>query len=64
VSGSEALEVVRRLGGRDVRVLDGGELAPSKPSSVVDCTGAGPVVIREGAVLTSRLRCAVPDIHG
>jgi L-threonylcarbamoyladenylate synthase len=64
VSGSEALEVVRRLGGRDVLVLDGGELAPSKPSSVVDCTGAGPVVIREGAVLTSRLRCAVPDIHG
>jgi L-threonylcarbamoyladenylate synthase len=63
-SGAEALEVVKRLGGRDVLVLDGGKLAPSKPSSVVDCTGSEPVVIREGAVLTSRLRCAVPEIHG
>jgi len=63
-SGADALEVVTRLGGGDVLVLDGGQLAPSKPSSVVDCTGPEPVVIREGAVPTSRLRCAVPQIHG
>jgi L-threonylcarbamoyladenylate synthase len=63
-SGSEALEVVRRLGARDVLVLDAGTLAPSRPSSVVDCTGEVPVVLREGAVPTSRLRCAVPEIHG
>jgi L-threonylcarbamoyladenylate synthase len=63
-SGAEALEVVRSLGGRDVLVLDGGELPPSKPSSVVDCTGPEPVVIREGAVPTSRLRRVVPQIHG
>ena len=61
VSGTEALDVVRRLGGHDVLVLDGGRLAPSKPSSVVDCTGPEPVVIREGAVTTSRLRCVVPQ---
>jgi L-threonylcarbamoyladenylate synthase len=59
-SGAEALDVVRRLGGHDVLLLDGGHLAPSLPSSVVDCTGPEPVVIREGAVTTSRLRCVVP----
>jgi L-threonylcarbamoyladenylate synthase len=63
-SGAEALEVARRLGGRDVLVLDGGTLADSRPSSVVDCTGPEPVIIREGAVPTSRLRHAVPRIHG
>jgi len=63
-SGAEALEVVRRLGGHDVLVLDGGALASSKPSSVVDCTGTKPVVIREGALPTSRLRRAVPEIEG
>ena len=61
-SGAEALEVVRRLGGRDVLVLDSGALASSKPSSVVDCTGTGPVIIREGAVPTSSLRRIVPGI--
>lgn len=63
-TGTEALEVVRRLGGSDVLVLDGGDLPPSQPSSVVDCTGPEPVVIREGAVPTSRLRCAVPHMRG
>lgn len=63
-SGSAAAEVVRRLGAPDVWVLDGGTLSPSKPSSVVDCTGPVPVVLREGAVPTNRLRCAVPEIHG
>jgi L-threonylcarbamoyladenylate synthase len=61
-SGAEALEVARRLGGRDVLVLDGGTLAPSKPSSVVDCTGGEPVLLREGAVPTSSLRRIVPGI--
>jgi L-threonylcarbamoyladenylate synthase len=63
-SGSAAAEVVRRLGAPEVLVLDGGTLAPSKPSSVVDCTGPEPVVLREGAVPTNRLRCAVPTIQG
>jgi L-threonylcarbamoyladenylate synthase len=62
-SGAEALEVVRRLGGHDVLMLDAGQLAPSKPSSVVDCTGPTPVVIREGAVPINRLRCVVAEIR-
>lgn len=61
-SGAEALDVVRRLGGHDVLVLDAGPLAPSKPSSVVDCTGPVPVVLREGAVPINRLRCVVAEI--
>ena len=64
LSGDEAAAVVERLGAPDVLVLDSGTLAPSKPSSVVDCTGPVPVVLREGAVPKGRLRCAVPEIHG
>jgi len=63
-SADEAVEVVRRLGGRDVLVLDGGTLPPSGPSTVVNCSGSEPVVIREGSVPTARLRCAIPEIHG
>jgi len=63
-SGSEAAEVVERLGGRDVLVLDVGTLPPSAPSTVVDCTGPVPVVLRAGSVPTGRLRCAIPEIHG
>lgn len=63
-SGSDAVEVVRRLGGRSVLVLDGGTLPSSAPSTIVDCTGPEPVVIREGTVPIKRLRCAIPEIHG
>ncbi len=63
-SGHEAMEVVRRLGGRGVLVLDAGTLPPSAPSTVIDCTGPEPVVLREGSIPTSRLRCAIPRIHG
>ncbi|HUP52644.1 MAG TPA: L-threonylcarbamoyladenylate synthase [Longimicrobiales bacterium] len=63
-SGSEAVEVVRRLGDRDVLVLDAGTLPRSGPSTVVDCTGEEPVVLRKGSIPTSRLRCATPRIHG
>ncbi len=63
-SADEAVEVLRRLDGDDVLVLDGGTLPPSGPSTVVDCSGPEPVVIREGSVPTARLRCALPEIHG
>jgi L-threonylcarbamoyladenylate synthase len=62
-SGAEAVEVVRRLGGRDVLVLDAGTLPPSGPSTVVDCVGEEPVVVREGTIPINRLRCAAPGIH-
>lgn len=63
-SGSEALDVARSLGaGPEMWVLDIGVLPPSEPSTVVDCTGVEPVVLRAGTVPVTRLRCAVPEIH-
>ena len=49
---------------QDVLVLDVGTLPPSAPSTIVDCTGTAPVVLRQGTVPIERLRCAVPEIHG
>lgn len=47
-----------------LRVLDGGRLEPSAPSTVVDCTGRRPRVIRPGAIAADVLRESVPDLIG
>ncbi len=47
-----------------MRVLDGGRLAPSEPSTVVDCTGARPRVIRPGAIPAAVLRESLPTLVG
>jgi L-threonylcarbamoyladenylate synthase len=47
-----------------LRVLDGGTLKESQPSTVVDCTGRLPRVIRPGAISASKLRAIVPDLVG
>ena len=62
-SGGEAREILERLGASDVWLLDAGTLPPSPPSTVVDCTGDTPVVLRPGAVPIDRLRCAIPETH-
>ena len=49
---------------RVLRVLDGGTLVPSEPSTVVDCTGRWPRVIRPGAIASTVLRESVPDLIG
>ncbi|MGQ0764934.1 MAG: L-threonylcarbamoyladenylate synthase [Gemmatimonadota bacterium] len=63
-----AAEIVEQWGpaiGRDLlRVLDGGRLEPSNPSTVVDCTSATPRVIRPGAVSADILRQSVPSLIG
>ena len=48
----------------DLRVLDGGRLAPSPPSTVVDCMGRHPRVIRPGAIPARVLRESVPTLIG
>ena len=63
-SGSAASDVLRQLGAKDVIVLDSGTLRPSRPSTVVDCTGPFPVVLREGSVSIERLRYIIPEIYG
>ena len=45
-------------------VLDGGRLEMSPPSTVVDCTGGRPRVIRPGAVPASVLRESAPQLIG
>lgn len=45
-------------------VLDGGRLAPSNPSTVVDCTGIRPRVIRPGAIAARDLRESAPNPIG
>jgi L-threonylcarbamoyladenylate synthase len=47
-----------------LRVLDGGRLAPSPPSTVVDCTGRRPRVIRPGVLSAQTLRECVSELVG
>ena len=47
-----------------LRVLDGGRLKESQPSTVVDCTGRLPRVIRPGAIPAATLRESVADLVG
>jgi L-threonylcarbamoyladenylate synthase len=47
-----------------LRVLDGGRIPDSPPSTVVDCTGRHPRVIRPGAIPASVLRQSAPDLVG
>jgi L-threonylcarbamoyladenylate synthase len=47
-----------------LRVLDGGTLAPSEASTVVDCTGRRARVIRPGAISAGTLRESAPDLVG
>lgn len=47
-----------------IRLLDGGRLPPSPASTVVDCTGRVPRVIRPGALPAATLRESVPDLIG
>lgn len=45
-----------------LRVLDGGTLKHSEPSTVVDCMGERPRVIRPGAIPLNDLRQAAPTL--
>ena len=46
----------------ELLILDGGALGNVPPSTVVDCTGPMPVLIREGALPRSELRRAVGSL--
>jgi L-threonylcarbamoyladenylate synthase len=52
------------IAGGTIRLLDGGALEASAPSTVVDCTSKRPRVIRPGAIHVSALRESVPDLIG
>jgi L-threonylcarbamoyladenylate synthase len=44
-----AQEVLEQLEGRIEAIVDGGETPGGVPSTVVDCTQAAPIILREGA---------------
>jgi L-threonylcarbamoyladenylate synthase len=49
--------------GEDLWVLDGGPLEPSQPSTIIDCSGPEPVVLRQGTVPLGRVRCVLPGVQ-
>ena len=48
--------------GEELWVLDGGGLEPSRPSTIIDCSGPVPVVLCQGTVPLGRVRCVLPGI--
>jgi len=54
-SPSTAQEVYEQLNGRIPLILDGGKTKSGVPSTLVDCTGQGPVVLREGPISLAEL---------
>jgi L-threonylcarbamoyladenylate synthase len=52
---STANEVYDQLNGRIPLILDGGKTKSGIPSTVVDCTGAKPVIVREGPITLADL---------
>jgi L-threonylcarbamoyladenylate synthase len=64
LDADHAMEAARTLGvGEELWVLDGGTLPESAPSTILDCSGAVPVVVRQGTVPLGRVRCVLPDIE-
>lgn len=54
-----AEEVLAQLNGRILLILDGGETPGGAASTVVDCTGAEPVILREGPVTMDQIRSTI-----
>jgi L-threonylcarbamoyladenylate synthase len=53
--GRDAAEILDQLGDAIDLVLDGGPAHGGPASTIVDCSGARPVLLREGAIPTSRI---------
>lgn len=53
---TSASDVARELGARVDMILDGGELAPSEASTVIDATASPLRILRAGAVSAERIR--------
>lgn len=58
-SPSTAGEVLAQLNGRIPLILDGGATPGGRASTVVDCTGSGPVILREGPVSEKEILAAL-----
>ncbi len=64
MTGAEAATIFAdAFRARRLLVLEAGHLEPSAPSTLVDCTGRTPRVVRAGALPTARLHAIVPGIE-
>jgi L-threonylcarbamoyladenylate synthase len=62
-SGKDAFDAASRLGASEAMwIVDAGPLPESEPSTIVDCTGPDPKVLRVGATPVRRLRCVIPHL--
>jgi tRNA threonylcarbamoyl adenosine modification protein (Sua5/YciO/YrdC/YwlC family) len=61
-AATTAAEALEQLGEHVAVVLDGGPRNSSAASTIVDCTGTVPRVLRVGAISVDRLREVVPEI--
>jgi L-threonylcarbamoyladenylate synthase len=64
LSAAGVVEFARALGApSDLWILDGGPLPPSAPSTIVDCAGQRPRLLREGAVPLTALAGVVGKLE-
>jgi L-threonylcarbamoyladenylate synthase len=56
---NSAQEVLEQLGGKIHLILDGGVTPGGIPSTVVDCTGPEPVILREGPINLEAIRAVL-----
>jgi L-threonylcarbamoyladenylate synthase len=54
-------DVLTQLGGRIELIVDGGRVSGGVPSTVVDCSGLVPMVLREGPITEADIDAAVHD---
>jgi L-threonylcarbamoyladenylate synthase len=54
-----AQEVQAQLGGSIELILDGGQIPGGSPSTVVDCSGAAPAILRQGPITAADLQKAL-----
>ncbi len=56
-----AEEVLAQLGSRIALILDGGRTPGGRPSTVVDCTAAEPLILRQGPITRQAILAALSD---
>jgi L-threonylcarbamoyladenylate synthase len=57
------LEASAKLGSAVSVYLDGGPCAASLPSTILDCTGEAPVILRAGAISVGRVQEALGEVE-
>jgi L-threonylcarbamoyladenylate synthase len=62
-TAADVASVLDSLAGVDTLILDAGTLKQSAPSTLVDCSGKAPRIVREGAIPREALERCVHDLQ-